>query len=131
VPLRAKIYGRALASVQSDPQIAIGDVFASRTGEGLGMTYLEIFFLLQVLDVFTTLIGIRMGGAEMSPVIAWLMRLSSPVAALSMVKLLGFCLAGYCLWSRRLRVLHATNYFFALIVVWNVYNILRAVGLPL
>ena len=94
------------------------------------MTYLEVFVLLQMLDFFTTLIGLRVGGSEMSPFIAWLMHLTSPVIGLTAVKVLGFGLAGIALWSRRERVLTTVNYVFSAIVVWNLFIILRAVGTP-
>ena len=94
------------------------------------MTYIEVFVLLQVLDFMTTLIGIRMGGAELSPFISWLMQLTTPVIGLTAVKLLGFTLAGVALWARRDRIVRWVNYVFAAVVLWNVFNILRAVGLP-
>ena len=94
------------------------------------MTYIEVFFFLQVLDFLTTLIGIRMGGSEMSPFISWLMKATNPVVGLTAVKLLGFGLAGYAVWSQRARLVHTVNYIFAAIVAWNILNILRAVGVP-
>jgi hypothetical protein len=94
------------------------------------MTYLEVFFLLQLLDFMTTLIGLRMGGSEISPFVSWLMQVSSPVAGLTAVKVLGFGLAAFAMWSRRTHVLRWVNYVFAAIVIWNVFNILRAVGIP-
>ena len=94
------------------------------------MNYLEVFFLLQVLDFMTTLVGLRMGGSEMSPFIAWLMQVSDPVTGLTLVKLLGFVLGGVALWHGRERLLRRVNYIFAALVVWNMLNILRAVGVP-
>jgi hypothetical protein len=94
------------------------------------MTYIEVFVLLQVLDFMTTLIGLRMGGSEISPAISWLMRATTPVIGLTAAKLLGFGLAAFALWARRDRLVRWVNYIFAGIVLWNVFNILRAVGLP-
>ena len=94
------------------------------------MTYLEVFFLLQVLDFLTTLIGLRIGGSELSPFVSWAIRMSDPVTGLSAVKFFGFLLAGLCLWLQRARVLRWVNYAFAVVVLWNVFNILRAVGVP-
>lgn len=91
------------------------------------MTYVEVFVLLQVLDFMTTLVGLRMGGAEMSPFVAWVMRMTDPVTGLTAVKVLGFGLAGFCLWKQKHRVIRLANYYFAGIVVWNVWMILRAV----
>jgi hypothetical protein len=94
------------------------------------MTYVEVFVLLQVLDLLTTLIGLRMGGSEMSPFVAWLIGLTSPLTALTGVKILGCGLTGFAIWSRRGRVIRWVNYVFAGIVVWNLCNILRAMGIP-
>jgi hypothetical protein len=94
------------------------------------MTYVEMFVLLQVLDFMTTLIGMRMGGTEMSPFISWLVQVTNPVTGLTMVKLLGFGMAGFAMWTRRNRLVHLVNYLFAAIVLWNLFNILRAVGIP-
>jgi len=89
------------------------------------MTVIEVFFLLQVLDFMTTLVGIRMGGSELSPFAKWLMQFDT-VAGLMMVKFIGFALGGVCIWFRRPRVLNWVNYIFAGIVLWNVYQILGA-----
>lgn len=89
------------------------------------MNAIELFFLLQVLDFMTTLAGLRMGGIEMSPFARTLMQVDT-VGGLTVVKLIGFLLGGYCVWSRRLNVIHWVNYVFAGIVLWNVYQILKA-----
>jgi hypothetical protein len=89
------------------------------------MNPIELFFLLQVLDFMTTLAGLRMGGVEMSPFARWLMQVDT-VGGLTVVKLIGFLLGGYCVWKRRMNVIHWVNYIFAAIVVWNVYQILKA-----
>ncbi len=91
------------------------------------MTYVEVFFMLQILDFMTTIVGLQMGAAEMSPFVGLMMRLTDPVTALTSVKLLGFGLAGFCLWRGRVRVIHWVNYTFAAVVLWNLFNILRAV----
>ena len=93
------------------------------------MTIIEVFFLLQVLDFMTTLVGIRMGGSEMSPFARWIMQFDT-VAGLMMVKLIGFVLGGICIWFKRPRVLSWVNYIFAGIVLWNVYQILGATAPP-
>jgi hypothetical protein len=94
------------------------------------MNYVEVFVLLQVLDFMTTLIGLRMGGSEMSPFISWLMETTSPITGLTAVKVLGCAMTAFAVWSRRDRVVRWVNYVFAVIVVWNMFNILRAVGIP-
>ena len=91
------------------------------------MTVLEIFFFLQVMDFMTTLVGLRLGGAEMSPFTRWMMQFDT-VGGLTFVKLLGFGLGGLCVYLKRPRVLRWVNYVFAGVVFWNLYQILGAVG---
>jgi hypothetical protein len=91
------------------------------------VTHIELFVLLQVLDFLTTLVGLRMGGKELSPFIAWLMHMADPIVGLTAAKVVGFALGGYCIWKRKMRVIHWVNYVFVVLVVWNVLNILRAV----
>lgn len=90
------------------------------------MKVLEIFFFLQLLDFLTTLVGLRMGGTEMSPFTAWLMRFDT-VFGLAMVKLIGFGIGAFCVATKRMQVITKVNYVFAVIVVWNLHNILKAV----
>jgi Domain of unknown function (DUF5658) len=90
------------------------------------MTTLEIFFFVQLLDFLTTLVGLHLGGGEISPFIRMVLHLG-PVAGLTAVKLLGFAMAAFCFYTNRHRVLLWTNYFFAALVVWNLAQILKAV----
>lgn len=90
-----------------------------------GLNQMEVFLLLQLLDFMTTLIGMRLGGAEMSPFVRWMMSFDM-VLGLSMVKLLGIAMGGFCLATRRFRVIGWVNIFFAALVVWNLQNILGA-----
>jgi len=91
------------------------------------MTTIELFVFIQVLDFVTTLIGIRMGGTEMSPFVRWMMEFH-PVGGLTAVKILGFSMGGFCIWSHRVKVLTWVNYVFGGIVIWNLYNIAGAMG---
>ena len=90
------------------------------------MRVLEIFFFIQLLDFMTTLVGLRMGGTEMSPFARLLMQFD-PVLGLTVVKLIGFGLGAYCVATKRIQVITKVNYIFAAIVVWNLHNILKAV----
>jgi len=94
------------------------------------MTQIELFVLLQVLDFITTLTGIRMGGSELNPFVAWLMGVAEPATGLMLAKIIAFGLGGYCLWRQKLHVIRWVNYYFALLVVWNLLNIFRAVSIP-
>ena len=90
------------------------------------MKIIEVFFLLQLLDFLTTLVGLRMGGTEMSPFARWLMQFDA-VLGLTIVKFIGFGLGAFCVATKRMQVISKVNYIFAAIVVWNLHNILRAV----
>lgn len=88
------------------------------------MTAIELFFLLQLLDFLTTLAGLRLGGMELSPLARWLMEFHV-VGGLVGVKVIGFALGAWCVWTGRLRVIGWANYYFAALVVWNVSQLLK------
>jgi hypothetical protein len=79
---------------------------------------LQIFLGLQLLDVLTTLLGFRLGLAEGSPFIQFLMRLG-PIAGLLGSKLVAIALGVFCIWSGRSKVVRLINYWYAALVVWN------------
>ena len=91
------------------------------------MTLTEVFVLLQVLDLITTLVGLRMGGTELNPFIASLMRITEPAIGVLVVKAFGFGLGGYFVWKQKTRLIRRINYLFALLVIWNVVVIVAAV----
>ena len=76
------------------------------------------FVTLQVLDILTTLMGLQMGAREASIFIGRLMQVG-PVAALLIAKLFAVVLAATALRFRRPRVVVFLNYWFALVVSWN------------
>jgi hypothetical protein len=100
---------------------------ARTEGESVGLNQIELFFFLQFLDFITTLIGIRLGGAELSPFTNWMMSFDV-VGGLSAVKLLGFVIGATCLALKRQRVIAWINVYFAVLVIWNLHNILGAVS---
>jgi hypothetical protein len=79
---------------------------------------LQIFFLLQFLDVLTTLTGFHRGLKEASPFIQLLMRVG-PVAGLLGSKILAVALGAVCVWRGRFQVIHMINYWYVLLVIWN------------
>ncbi len=87
------------------------------------MNYVEVFVLLQSLDMLTTLVGQRVGASEASPFIAWLMRLTTPLLGLVIAKCIAFGWAGYCLHRRKPFAIVLANYFFAAVVIWNLWHI--------
>ncbi|HZT30847.1 MAG TPA: DUF5658 family protein [Bryobacteraceae bacterium] len=93
------------------------------------MTYFLVFFYLQVLDFLTTLVGLKTGAAEASPVIRMLMHFG-PAAGLALSKLIAFGLAGLCIWLNKRHLIRRISYWYAGLVVWNLCIILtaRAIG---
>jgi hypothetical protein len=79
---------------------------------------LGIFVFLQVLDVLTTLIGLRLGAGEASVFISHLMHLG-PVPALMISKILAVLLVLIALRHRQPRVVVLANIWFAAVVTWN------------
>lgn len=82
------------------------------------MVHLELFLYLQVLDFMTTLIGMRLGLGEASPFIRHLMNMG-PAAGLALSKLVAFALVGICVWLNKRHVVRWINYWYAVLVVWN------------
>lgn len=87
---------------------------------------MALFIALQMLDAATTLIGLRMGGFELSPFVAWLIRLAGPVGALVAVKVLGCGIGAFC-FRFRPPALAKLNVISGLIVAWNIANIARVI----
>jgi hypothetical protein len=84
---------------------------------------LSVFVFLQVLDVLTTLIGLRLGAGEASPFVARLMHLGA-VPALMITKLLAVILILIALRRRQPHILVVANFWFAGLVTWNLVAIL-------
>ncbi|MEK7408356.1 MAG: DUF5658 family protein [Acidobacteriota bacterium] len=85
--------------------------------------YLQFFLYLQALDFLTTVVGIRLGMQEVSPVVRHMMS-AGPVIGALLSKLAAVALAGYCLWTHRHRLIRWINYWYAVLVVWNLCIIL-------
>jgi Domain of unknown function (DUF5658) len=79
---------------------------------------LHVFLYLQVLDVATTWLGFRLGLAEASPFVRLLMHWG-PLAGVVASKAVAVGLGAVCVWRRRFAVIHAINYWYAGLVVWN------------
>jgi uncharacterized protein DUF5658 len=84
---------------------------------------LVAFVSLQTLDILTTLIGLRVGAAEGSIFISRLMRLG-PVAALLISKIFAVFLVAIALRFKRPRLVVFLNYWFVLVIAWNLYTII-------
>ena len=79
---------------------------------------LSIFVFLQILDILTTLIGLRLGAGEASTFVAALMHLG-PVPGLLISKILAVILVLIALRHRQPRIVVLANFWFAGLVTWN------------
>ena len=92
-----------------------------------GRHLIEVFLYLQVLDILTTLIGFRLGNSEASPFVR-LMVHQGPFTGLVLSKILAVGIASACLLLQRRKLILWINYWYAAIVVWNLYTILRVLN---
>jgi hypothetical protein len=83
---------------------------------------LSVFVFLQVLDILTTLIGLRLGAGESSVFIARLMHLGT-VPGLMISKILAVILVLIALRHRQPRIVVMANFWFAAVVTWNLVAI--------
>ena len=79
---------------------------------------LTVFIFLQVLDILTTLLGLEMGAQESSMFLGRLMR-AGPVAALLIAKIIAVLLVAMAMKFKRPRMVVFLNYWFAVVVSWN------------
>ena len=86
---------------------------------------LTVFFVLQALDVLTTLIGLSAGASEASVFVGRLLQLG-PLAGLLVAKCFAIVLVGAALRYKRPRVIVILNYWFAAIITWNLAMIVAA-----
>ena len=100
-------------------------------GKNFPRPSLTVFVALQLLDVVTTLIGLQLGADEGSVFIGRLMSVG-PVAALLISKIMAVFLVAAALRFKRPRVVVFVNYWFALVVAWNlVMIVLSGIGMTL
>ena len=88
---------------------------------------MAVFFGLQTLDVLTTLIGLHMGAREASVFVGLLLRLG-PLQGLLISKCFAVILAAAALGFRRPRVVVFLNYWFSVVIAWNLYTILSSLA---
>jgi hypothetical protein len=91
------------------------------------MERLELFLFIRLLDLLTTMLGFRLGASEASPFIRILMQLG-PATGLILSKGIALALGGICVATRRYRLIVAMNYWFALVVLWNIVMLFRALS---
>jgi hypothetical protein len=90
------------------------------------MAAIPIFIYLQLLDFLTTLVGFKLGASEASPFIVKLMHATSPAMGVAASKLVGLALGGLCILLNRARLVGWINYWYAGVIIWNLFVILAA-----
>ena len=92
-----------------------------------GRHLIEVFLYLQVLDILTTLIGFSLGNGEASPFVR-LMVHWGPFTGLVLSKIVAASLALACLLLRRRKLILWINYWYAAVIVWNLYTTLKVLN---
>ena len=82
----------------------------------MGLT--KVFVYLQLLDLLTTLIGLRPGAVEASPFVRLLMH-AGPAVGLTVSKILALALGAFCVYTRRLGLIRLASYWYGGLVAWN------------
>jgi len=89
------------------------------------MEIYQVFVYLQLLDLLTTLVGLRIGTAEASPFVRLMMH-AGPTLGVVISKVLALGLGGVCVYLKRPRLVLWATYWFAGLVVWNLMIMLKA-----
>ena len=85
---------------------------------------LLVFLCLQLLDMLTTVIGLRFGAGESSFFVARLLRFG-PMPGLLLSKAFALFFALTALSYNRQRLIRFVNFWFAGVVAWNLLVVLR------
>jgi hypothetical protein len=80
--------------------------------------------LLQCADFATTVLAIRMGGAERNMLVSGFMT-ANPINGLILAKVIVLAVALVVLATRKRRVLIWANLFYSAVVIWNLTVIAR------
>jgi hypothetical protein len=88
------------------------------------MTPFRVFLALQLLDVATTLVVLKLGGAEQNPLIREFLDFG-PALGLTLSKALVLGLAGLVVSRGKLKIIRLANAAFGFVVIWNVVIICR------
>ena len=85
------------------------------------------FSFLQLLDFLTTVAFLVHGVGEANPVVrAMMVYAPNPLLGLAIVKMLAVILAIWCWRAGRFQVLDRMNFFFAVVVTWNLTALIMA-----
>ena len=83
---------------------------------------MAVFFGLQFLDVLTTMIGLHLGAHEASVFVGRLLTIG-PLAGLLVSKYFAVILAAAALGFKRPRLVVFLNYWFSVVIAWNLFMI--------
>jgi hypothetical protein len=97
------------------------------TKNRIEMPVAHVFIYLQLLDLLTTLVGFKLGGAEASPFIRVLMH-AGPAAGVLTSKVVALAIGGYCVAHGKTHLMKWATYWYAALVVWNLMVMLHATG---
>jgi Domain of unknown function (DUF5658) len=89
------------------------------------MAITHIFIYLQLLDLLTTLVGLRLGAREASPFIRMLM-VAGPAAGVMASKVLSIGLGALCIYFRKDHLIRWISYWYGGLIVWNLMVMLAA-----
>ena len=78
----------------------------------------QVFVYLQLLDLLTTLVGIRVGAAEASPFVRMMMH-AGPATGVIASKVLALGIGGLCVYLNKAHVIRLISYWYSVLVVWN------------
>jgi hypothetical protein len=87
------------------------------------MVLVQVFFYLQLLDLLTTMIGLRLGAAEASPFVRLLMH-AGPALGIVVSKVFAIALGAYCVYTRRFGLIRLASYWYGGLVAWNLIILL-------
>ena len=82
------------------------------------MPLFQVFLFLQLLDLLTTIVVLRLGGYESNPLVSYFMAFG-PVGGLILAKVLVVAVGAAIVWYNRQRVVFLANYAYAGVVCWN------------
>jgi hypothetical protein len=91
------------------------------------MALTQVFIYLQLLDLLTTLLGLRLGAAEASPFVRLLMH-AGPAVGIAASKVLALGLGAYCVYTRRFGLIRVASYWYGGLVAWNLIILLAMNG---
>lgn len=83
------------------------------------MRLLQIFCILQLMDIITTLVAFQYGAVEMNPLVGHFLKMG-PVVGLFASKMLVCGVAAMFLYRQKMRTLLIANAAYGCIILWNI-----------